>query len=138
MALVVPNVGETELLDKMLKVDLQTNEDYTLKLYTAVSPALSKDSVAGDFTEASFVGYSSKTLLRANWNSSATVLDKATSTYSAEQTWTALSTQTLLGYYVLGATSGILLWAEEFVTPIDATVSDVINITPQFTLNSEN
>ncbi len=137
MALIVPNVGEVELLNKMLKAQLQTNENYTLKLYSAVSPALDEDSVAGDFTEASFGGYAAKTLLRANWNTATTVSDKATSTYNAAQTWTASSAQTILGYYVLGATSGVLLWAESFPSAVAVAVSDIVSVTPKLTLNSE-
>lgn len=138
MALIVPNVGEIELLDKMLKDDLQVNEDFTMKLYTAVSPALDKDSEAGDFTEATFTGYAAKTLLRAGWNGSSTVTDKAESVYSAAQTWTAGSAETLKGYYVIGATSGILLWAETFAGDWAVSASVVVNVTPKFTLNSEN
>src|SRR5574342_469145 len=48
MALVVPDVGEVELLDKMLKDALSVDESYTLKLYSAISPALGEASVAGD------------------------------------------------------------------------------------------
>lgn len=138
MTLVVPNVGEVELLDKMLKDALGTNEDFILKLFSALSPSLSKDSVAGDFTEASFTGYSSKTLIRANWNNAAILGDKATSTYNSEQIWSVGSTETILGYYIVGSVSGVLLWAEGFPSPIIVNSPDLINITPKLTLNSDN
>lgn len=138
MALVVPNVGEVELLDKMLKDALSTDENYTLKLYTAISGTLDKDTIASDFTEATFTGYTSKTLTRSGWVSASTVSNKASSSY-AEQSWVGGSgaNETILGYYIIGATSTVLLWAEQFSSSVVVQETDTIKVTPVFTLNSE-
>lgn len=137
MALVISNVGELELLDKMLKDALSVDEDYTLKLYQNVYTPVAT-SVAGDFTEANFTNYTSKTLTRAGWAAATTVGGKAQSSY-AEQTWTCgASGNTIYGYFVIGATSGTLLWAEEFAAPHVLVDTDILGVTPVFTFNSEN
>ena len=137
MALVLANVGEVELLDKMLKDALTTDEDYSLKLFNNdVTP--DQSSIASTFTEAAFTGYSAKTLTRSGWSAATTVSNKAQSSYS-QQSWTCGATgDTIYGYYVIGATSTVLLWAEKFSSARILANSDVLNLTPVFTLNSEN
>ena len=130
MALLVPDVGEVELLDKMLKDALSSDENYTLKLYTAISPALGESSVAGDFTEATFGGYSSASKTRAGWAGASTA-GGTTSTTHAQSSWTKsdAGTQTILGYYVIGATSTVLLWAETFAASRTLNQNDTLNVT---------
>lgn len=137
MALVTPNAGELELLDKMLKDALDTDESYILKLYkTSETP--DQDTVSGDFTEADFTNYAEKTLTRANWVAAATTSNKAESSY-AQQSWTCGSSgNTIYGYWIEGSTSGTCLWAEQFATARVLAQDDVLNITPKFSLNSEN
>jgi hypothetical protein len=137
MPLVVPNVGEIELLDKMLKNALVTDENYTLKLFNNnVTP--DQSFTASSFTEATFTGYVAKTLTRSGWGAAATVSNKAQSSY-AQQSWTCgIVGDTIYGYYVVGATSTVLLWAERFTTPRTLGNTDILNVTPVFTLNSEN
>ena len=138
MSLVVPNVGETALQDKMLKAALAVDEGYTLKLYkNNYTPVASL--VASDFTEADFTGYTSKSLTRALWNAATIVSGAAVSTYgSSPQTWTCGATgNTIYGYYVVGATSGTLLWAELFASPIVLTNGLTLGVTPTFSSQSE-
>jgi hypothetical protein len=137
MPLVIADVGELELLDKMLKDALSVDEDFTLKLYqNNYTPV--NTSVAGDFTVATFTNYVDKTLTRAGWAAATTVSNKARSTY-AQQSWTCgASGNTIYGYYVIGATSGTLLWAELFPTPRVLANTDILTLIPVFTLNSEN
>lgn len=78
MALLCPDAGERELLRKALKVD----EDMSLRLYTAVSPALGEGTVIGHMTEATFTSYAAKTLTRANWSTPATNAGVTSSTYA--------------------------------------------------------
>lgn len=138
MAIVVPNVGEIELLTKMLKEALSVDEDYILKLYkNNYTPV--QGSTDSNFTEATFTNYTSKTLTRANWGAPTTVSNKASSTYGVQQSWTCGATgETIYGYYVMGDNSGVLLWAEKFTDPIPMANTFVLNLTPVFTLNSEN
>lgn len=139
MALVVPNNGELELLDKMLKDALSVNEDYILKLFgNDYTPDQSTTSTS--LTEANFTNYAAKTLTRANWNSAVTVSNKAQSSYgSAPLTWTCGTTgDEVFGYWVEGATSGTVLWAERFATSRVLSSTDILNLTPQMTCNSES
>lgn len=133
MALVVPDVGEVELLDKMLKDALSVDESYTLKLYSAISPALGEASVAGDFTEATFTGYVAKTLTRAGWAGASTAGGTTSTTY-AQQSWSPTSAQTILGYYVIGATSAVLLWAEAYAASRSLQNGDTHLLTPRMEL----
>jgi hypothetical protein len=122
----------------MLKDALSTNESYVLKLYkNNYTP--DDSSAPGSFTEANFTNYLAKTLTRANWNAAVTVSGKAESSYgSGPLSWTCGATgNTVYGYYVIGATSGTVLWAELFATARVLADQDVLNLTPKFTLNSE-
>lgn len=139
MPLVVPDVGELRLLDTMLKLAMSTNENHILKLYrTNVTPNAA--SAPGSFTEANFTGYAARTLTRSSWNSAVTVSNKAESSYgTTPQSWTCGTTgNTIYGYWVEGSTSGKCLWAELFTTSRVLATGDILNITPKFTLSSEN
>jgi hypothetical protein len=139
MPLIVPDEGELELLDKMLKDALSTNENYILKLYR-VDYTPNSTTTRTSMTEANFTGYAARTLTRANWNAAVTVSNQAESSYgTAPQSWTCGATgNTIYGYWVEGATSTKVLWAERFSTSRVLADGDVLNITPKFTLSSQN
>lgn len=136
MALVVANVGELLLLEWSLK-STSTPENLILKLYkNDVTP--SQSSVAGDFTVADFTGYSNKTLSRGSWASPTTVSNKASTSYAAQTFTNSGTAQTIYGYYVVGATSGTLIWAERFSAARTLNNGDSVTVTPSLTANSEN
>lgn len=138
MALVVPNVGELELLNRLLQGgNYVDNSDYVLRLYqNNYTPTTA--STLGDFTEADFTNYLSVTLSQTLWGSASTNgNDKAESSYS-QQSWTCGSTgNTVYGYYVEGAASGTLLWAEKFGSAKVLSNGDVLNLVPVITLSTE-
>ena len=138
MALWTPNAGELQLLDKMLKDALSTNENYLLKLYSN-NYTPDDNSVTASFTQSTFTGYAGRTLTRSGWNSAVTVGSKAETSYgTGPQSWTCGATGgTVYGYYVEAVNSGITLWAERFSTSRVLANGDVLNITPKFTLNRE-
>jgi hypothetical protein len=141
MPLIVPDAGELFLLDTLLKKALSaTSEAQILKLYTNnVTP--NSTFVAASLTEATFTGYAARTLTRSVWNAAVSVSNKAESSYgTTPQSWTCGSTgQTVNGYYVQSNGSGSqVLWAELFTTPRTLASGDILNITPKFTLFSEN
>ena len=131
------NVGKLELLDKMLKDALVVNENYTLKLFkNNVVP--SSSSITSTFVEANFSGYVEKNLTRAGWVASTIVSNKAQSRYP-QQSWTCGSIgQVIYGYYVISSSSSTLLWAELFSSPKTLVPTDVLNIIPVFTFNSQD
>ncbi|MCB9949571.1 MAG: hypothetical protein H6824_01165 [Planctomycetaceae bacterium] len=137
MPLITSNAGELELLDKLLKDPLTTNEDYVLKLFqNDYTP--DQTTVEASLTEANFTNYAAVTLTRSGWSDAVTVSNKAESSY-ATQSWTCGTTgNSVYGYYVTGSTSGTVLWAERFAATRTLVSSDVLNLQPKFTLNSEN
>ena len=137
MALVVPNQGELQLLQKLLKNTSDT-EDYLLRLYqNNYNPV--EGSVLGSFTEADFTNYAQKTIARGDWAApSINGSNKAESSVAA-QSWTCgASGNTVYGYYIVGATSGVVLWAEKFSVSRVLGDGDILNVTPIFNLSSAN
>lgn len=131
MALLVPDAGEVSLLDMMLS-DASPNSQ-TLKLYTAVTGGIVEGTVHTDFTEATFSGYSAKTLARATWNGASTAAGTTSKTYP-QQSWSPTSSQTILGYYVIETTAGGILWAEAFASSRALVSGDTLNLTPYIEL----
>jgi hypothetical protein len=136
MALVVPDLGEIELLTKLL-INTADTEDYILRLYKNNYTPIAA-TVIGSFTEADFTNYAEKTIARSDWATPSTVSNKAESSV-ATQSWTCgVTTNTIYGYYVVGATSGVCLWAEEFAAARVLADGDILNLTPKFNLSSTN
>lgn len=134
MALVVSDVGELKLLAWALN---GSPENLTLKLYkNDVTP--DQDSTASTFTVADFTGYSNKTLTAGSWVAPATVSHKASTTYAAQTFSCSGGSQTVYGYYVVGASSGTLIWAERFATSRTMSSGIDLTLTPSLTCNSEN
>jgi hypothetical protein len=134
MTLRVPDVGEVRLLEIALGVVAQ--EDQILKLYkNNYTPV--EGSAAGSFTEATWSGYAAAPLLGAYWSVVTVVYGVTTASY-AEQTFVSDTDQTAqlnYGYFIIGASSGVLLWAERFTDgPYSISVNgDEIRITPKIT-----
>lgn len=137
MALIVPASGENLLLTWALTD--ATTENLELKLFQS-DISIDDESVAGDFAEADFSDYAEKTLNRSGWDSvSQDVNDKASIQYDTTQSWTCGATgNTIYGYYVVGATSGTLVWAEKFAESQVLTDGVQLSLLPRFTLASEN
>ena len=107
-----------------------------LKLYVNNVVTTDDTLLAAGFTEMSTLGYAAKTLTKTSWvvAQSAAV---GSGTY-AQQTWTftAGTAVTVYGYYVVDATSGLLLWFEAFAaSKVIQNTGDQIIITPTITLS---
>jgi hypothetical protein len=131
MALFIPSAGENKLTEFALGYSTPGNQ--LLKLYTNnVTPA--DTDTAATYTEMATLGYAAKTLTKTSW-SVAQSSGVATATYAA-QTWTftAGTAVTVYGYFVVDATSGVILWSEPFTSgKIIQYTGDQIIITPVFT-----
>jgi hypothetical protein len=135
MALLVPNVGEVVLLSNLLAGG--SLENWTLKLYkTDVTPA--EGDTAASYTEADFTGYSAKTLTRSvsggTWSTPSTSSGTTSSSYAAQTFTSSGSSQTIYGWYIVGATSGTLICAEKFATARTLVSPDTITVTPRVEL----
>lgn len=132
MALVVCDAGEVELLKRVLYTDASA-ENWTLKLFkTNVTPA--EGDTAASYTVADFTGYANKTLTSSQsastWAVPTTGSGTTSSTYGTDQTWSPTSAQTVYGYYVVGATSTVLLIAEAFAAAKNLADGDTLTLTP--------
>jgi hypothetical protein len=123
-------------------------ENGLLQLYTSATTPAETD-VAGTYTVATFTNYVDKTLngklsTSAGWSAPASVAP--TGAWSAESlvaeatqpsvSWTCGATgQTVQGYLVKGATSGILWFAEKFATARTLASGDSLTLTPRFGLS---
>jgi hypothetical protein len=138
MTLRVVDQGEGHFLTLILGVD------YHLKLFTndvenGLTEPYKEALYQGDFTEATFTGYSAKTLTGGSWTID-TNLDPASGVY-AMQTFTSTADQTpedVYGYYVTRASDGALEWYEYFsASAAPSTIQynyESINVTPTLTL----
>lgn len=134
MALIVPAASENNLLSFLLGAIVPGNQLY--KLYTNNVVSTDDTLVAAGFTEMSTLGYAAKSITKTSWVVAQNAL-VGTGTY-AQQTWTftAGTPVTVYGYFVIDATSGLLLWFEPFAaSKVIQNAGDQILITPTFTLS---
>lgn len=115
-----------------------------LRLYkNNPSPAPSKGSSLGDFTQCDFPGYAGVTLASSTWAAASVGSNVASSTYGAAVAFTRSSTgapQTVYGAYLTNAANtelwGCCLFAGG---PYSITNSgEKVNVTPTWTTESEN
>jgi hypothetical protein len=135
MAIVCPDVGEVVLHASVLYP--ASGENWTLKLFSNnITPA--ESDTAGTYTEATFTGYVAKTITRtqsgATWAVPTTSAGTTSSTYGTAQSWSPTTSQTIYGYYVIGATSTTLLFAEVFSSAKNLVNGDTLTITPRLEL----
>ncbi len=132
MTLLVPNGGEVDALEAIVNKTAAT--DLVLRLFKSNTTPGETD-VAGTYTEADFTGYSSITLTGASWV--VTPGDPSSAAY-AQQTFTSSAdqaAQSIYGYYMTRATTGLLAWAERFTDgpyPVSNN-GDEIKVTPTIT-----
>ncbi len=134
MTLLVPDVGEVELLKRSL--NYSATGDVKLRLYkNNVTPA--EGDTVDTYTEGAATGYATKTLTGSSWNI-ATVVGVTTASY-AEQTYTmtASTDSEYYGYYVTDSAGTILMWAELFTDGPYAmgNVGGTVKVTPRITLD---
>lgn len=112
-------------------------ENMTLKLRSDGATPAAGDT-AGTYTEATFTGYSAKTLTAQQgvslWPAPTTVSTVTSSAYGTTLTWAATSTQTITGYFVVGATSGTLFWSENFAASQNLASGITLNLTAKLAL----
>jgi len=132
----MPQDGEMQVLKTIFGgAAPQAVEDTELRLYkNNITP--SDTDTAATYTQSDFSGYAAAALARgAGWTLAA---GHPSSAGFAQRTFVsdaAQSVQQAYGYYVVGASSGKLYWAERFGSgpfPI-ANLNDTVLVTPNFT-----
>lgn len=107
----------------------------TLKLFqNNYTPVIG--DVVGNYTEATFTGYSAKVLTPATWVLSGSNPAQITYPQQAFLSSADQAVQAIYGYYLIRTSGGELIAAERFATPpINIQFNgDTINITPKITL----
>jgi hypothetical protein len=126
---VIPDAGENKLV--AISVGKEAQENFTLKLFTNDYTPV-EGSVAGSFTEATFTGYSAKTLTTSSWTVASAIASYAAQTFTSTA---GSQNQSVYGYYIVGASSGIIIAAERFADGPYVIVNngDSITVTPSIT-----
>ena len=125
MTIIVPNVGEIAIAQKIL------NQTLTLKLYSNDEIPSELDDV-NTYIEVAGGGYADVDLAYNGW----VISSNAVCTYPAQDflfTGPSNSPGTVYGYYVLDA-GNVLLWAERFPTtvlPFVPLADTLIRVTPR-------
>jgi hypothetical protein len=132
MPLNVPDVGENRILEAI--VNRTAPENLSLRLFINNITPSDTDTTA-TYTVAGFPGYANIALTGASWNAASA----GAIAYSASQTFTCsgVSTDDVYGYYVVQATSGILLWSERDASApfLVRNSGDAVRLTPAITAN---
>jgi hypothetical protein len=146
MAAKVLKTGQSQWLTDLLGGG--TLESILLGLFsTSHTPAVTDTLSTYTAIEASFTGYSQKTLTRTiaagTWGTVALtgstidgVNHNAISTYGTQQSWSATSAQTVYGHFWKGNTSGVGLLAEQWGSSIALVNPSTLNLTPVLELGS--
>jgi hypothetical protein len=137
--LVTKATSEVELLKRLLYGNA-SGENAKLRLYkTNVTPA--EGDTTGSYTEADFTGYTTGGVVLTSsqsgstWSVPTTSSGTTSSTYGTTLTWSPTSSQTIYGYLVVGATSGILWWSELFASSKNLSSGDTLNLTARLQID---
>lgn len=148
MPFLVSREGDLRLLTELLGGG--PSEDWQLGLFNAATTPAETDTAA-TYTakEATFAGYSRKTLTRSvsatTWNTPVLQAPSGAPAWSprgqvahsqygsAPLSWSVGATgENIYGYFIVGATSGKLILAEQFSEPRTLRSGDTLSITPVF------
>ena len=137
MTLVIPNEGEAATLENNWKNT--TPESFLLKLYSNNYDTINT-ATSASFTEvANGSGYTTggKALARASF-SAAVPGSPSSIQYSAGQLWSWTGAVTVVGYYIVGATSGKVYHAERLYPTTGQVFAngDSLTVTPKITYAS--
>lgn len=128
--------GENVVLTRYLAGNM-TLRLFTTDVETGRTTEELEALVVGDFTQATFTGYSAITLTGGSWS---TVSDDPSRATYAQQTFTCSggSSQNVYGYHVTDPNdSNALAWYEQFDGPVVIASGDSLRITPQLTADDE-
>lgn len=133
MALLVPDEGEVEMLKRIMGVSVA--ENLSLKLYTNAA-TIAEGNTSAAFTECATSGYAAITLTAGGGWTCSTATGTSSATYAQQTfTFTATTSPSVRGYYIVGATSAKVYWAEELYASGQVfNNTDTLKITPKLEL----
>jgi hypothetical protein len=131
-AILVPDVGEVNLLDKML--GRVSSEDMLLGLFKSTNTPAEADTL-GTYTACDFTNYVQKTLTKTSWGAAATSTGTTSSSY-AQQSWTCgASGNTVYGALYIDTDTTTLIASDLFAVARVIANTDVLNFTPKWQLD---
>lgn len=112
--MVVPNEGKLKMLDEIFRLTT-SRESFVLDLFSN-NETVDDASTGADFTIATFTGYAQVAIARGDFSAATIVSNEGTITKTAAPsfTCTAGSPQTVFGWILRGATSGIVYAGQNF------------------------
>lgn len=137
--LVVSDEGERYLLDRAIRTPWPDDEVWVLHLFdNDYTPC--KDTLEDDLTEASYPGYGTIDLVRADWTDPVTVMGIATSWNGTtpKEFHAASGVTTIYGYYITVPDLDVFLLSQRFDSPPLLTAAAPLLLIPQLTLHSES
>lgn len=136
MSLIIPNVGKKNF-NKLFSGETAAHTLFLKLFQNNYTPVATTD--VGDFTEASFSGYVTKTLSNPVTQAALDANNRAVTLYDLV-TWTksGATGNSIYGYYVLDNGGG-LVWCERFVTGAWSMTVDgtILQFYPTFTNRSQ-
>jgi hypothetical protein len=117
VGLCVSNLGAQRLMDWCLFRTQASDEDMQVRLFKNDLEPIRTTALA-DFTEADFLYYLRRNLLRNQWATSDVDGAGVNCVYIPDQTWPVGSSgQTVYGYFIVSQRDNRYLWGERFDTP---------------------
>jgi hypothetical protein len=140
MALLAPNKGEVEILNRMVGAHAPGSGDtLRLKLWkTKVGDSMREGDTWRDFTVCTAAGYGDTLLAMGSWTITSTG-DSSNAVY-AQKTFTFTAGDSARGYFVTSKTAAgdtVVLWGEKFTDGpyVIPSGGGTIKVTPRISLN---
>lgn len=135
----VPDEGLAAALDTLVRLALGTDQPLQLRLFVN-DLVPQRTTVLANYTEATFAGYSRRTLNRADWGVSVLEADHvARITLSAGPLiyTPTVADVTVYGVYIIDPAAGIVRYARRFTVPRVTAAGVPFAVNPVITVRSE-
>jgi len=117
MNMVIPNEGKVKILDELFRLT-GARESFVLDLFKN-NETVDDDSTGADFTIADFGGYAQVAIARGDFDAAVEVSNEGSITKTTVPTFSCTSgaAQTVYGWILRGASSGIIYAGQNFDSP---------------------
>lgn len=136
----IPDEGLSHLLDWCIRDPITPDQTLELRIFSN-NFFPSRTSTLASFTEATFAGYTRRTLTRAGWTAAEVEDDHVARSHRTAGGQTYIATgdfQTVYGVYLVQPALGVVIAAQRFILPIDTAVTQTFTLDPIVTLRSES
>jgi len=135
----IPDAGAPRDLDTLVRTILGTDEPLQMRIF-ANDLVPQRGTVLANFVEATFAGYTRRTLNRSQWGVSVTGPDHVTRimlTTGPEVYTPTDGAQLIYGIYIVHPPDDTVVYQRRFATPREVEVGVPFSINPIITLRSE-